>query len=542
MIAGTVKQRPATARLKTMAIPKAKNISRSNGKLWSDRQKDRGVKLVLGWWRDRWRKRIPQLNGQIKYFVFENSEEGYAEALEAYYHLIRQLSPKKPNQAVYEHCLPILRQMMEWYARFGVPEGEEPTHDRLADVVASAEKELEQQKLRPFMELVGYDTSNERRFLDEVGLISTEPSHSAYWFRPWRIGDEPEPLIDWQPAGKWTERIQQLDRGSRKTTGKGTQAVGFQIRRFFDFKAAQVAGDHRAIATFGTLKERLTQFERWVGSGVHVKEINGTTLRDYYKFLLTRPVGNIRRRNLFNAAKQWIRWAWKQDDVELETLPKAMNDDDLKFLTHLNREGEETEVSENLLFTPDEIIVMTSGLPLRWRCCVALCLNCGFTQIDLANLKKDQIDLEERRLVFKRTKTKRHKSPPKVNYKLWSVTVELLKEAISDDPVYVFVTKNGNKLMTETLVDGKVKRWDTVGSAWRKMQQRSRVPNKPIKYLRKTGSNWLKYHDEFSSLQQTYLAQAHTTVADKHYTAHSGKPHPLFDRAIDALGKHFGMT
>ena len=162
----------------------------------------------------------------------------------------------------------------------------------------------------------------------------------------------------------------------------------------------------------------MTKFERWVGSGVHVKEINGTTLRDYYKFLLTRSVGNIRKRNLFNAAKQWIRWAWKQDDVELETLPKAMDDDDLKFLTHLNRDGEETEVSENLLFTPEEIIAMTSDLPLRWRCYVVLCLNCGFTQIDLANLRKDQMDLKEGRLVFKRTKTKRHKSPPKVNYKL----------------------------------------------------------------------------------------------------------------------------
>ena len=114
-----------------------------------------------------------------------------------------------------------------------------------------------------------------------------------------------------------------------------------------------------------------------------------------------------------------------------------------------------TEVSEKLLYTPDEISAMTSGLPLRWRCYVALCLNCGFTQIDLANLKKDQIDLEDGRLVFKRTKTKRHKSPPKVNYKLWSVTVELLKQVISDDPVYVFATENGNKLMTEKLVDGK---------------------------------------------------------------------------------------
>jgi hypothetical protein len=101
VIAGTGNNLPATARLSTMANPKAtkraKSITGTRGKLWSDRQKDRGAKLVLGWWRDRWRKRIPQLNGQIRYFAFENNEQGYAQALEAYYHLVRQLSPKKPN-------------------------------------------------------------------------------------------------------------------------------------------------------------------------------------------------------------------------------------------------------------------------------------------------------------------------------------------------------------------------------------------------------------------------------------------------------------
>ena len=113
---------------------------------------------------------------------------------------------------------------------------------------------------------------------------------------------------------------------------------------------------------------------------------------------------------------------------------------------------------------------------------------------------------------------------------------------MSNDSVYVFITKDGNKLVTDKLVNGKQKKWDTVSSAWRRMRKRNRVPNKPFKYLRKTGSNWLKYHDEFSPLQQAYLAQALSTVADKHYTAHAGKPHPFFDRAIDALGKHFGMT
>ena len=261
------------------AIKKAKSITGTKGKPWSDRQKDRGVKLVLGWWRDRWRKRIPQLNGQVKYFVFKNSEEGYAQALEAYYHLIRQLSPKKPNQTVYEHCLPILRQMMEWYARFGVPEGEELTHDRLADVVASAEKELEQEKLRPFL---NWWVTTRVTNGDSITRLGSSPPSPV--IRHFGSGDDTTVTIPNHSATGTPvvsgQRIRQLDRGSRTTTGKSTQTIGFQIRRFLEFKAAQVAGDHRAVATFGSLQEKLKHFERWIGSGVHVKEISGTTLRD----------------------------------------------------------------------------------------------------------------------------------------------------------------------------------------------------------------------------------------------------------------------
>ena len=57
-----------------------------------------------------------------------------------------------------------------------------------------------------------------------------------------------------------------------------------------------------------------------------------------------------------------------------------------------------------------------------------LMLNCALTQIDVANLRQDEVDWEHGRIKRKRTKTKSKKAVPVVNYPLWSETWALLKQ------------------------------------------------------------------------------------------------------------------
>jgi hypothetical protein len=67
------------------------------------------------------------------------------------------------------------------------------------------------------------------------------------------------------------------------------------------------------------------------------------------------------------------------------------------------------------------------------------------------------------------------------------------------------------------------------------------LPDKQLKYLRKTGSSKLRGDMRFFSLDSIYLGHAWATIADKHYNAFDGQPYPPLDEAISWLGRQFGV-
>ena len=68
------------------------------------------------------------------------------------------------------------------------------------------------------------------------------------------------------------------------------------------------------------------------------------------------------------------------------------------------------------------------------------------------------------------------------------------------------------------------------------------LPDKQLKYLRKTGSSKLRSDRRFFSLDSLYLGHSWVTIADKHYNTFDGQPYPPLDEAIDWLGAEFGIT
>ena len=76
-------------------------------RLWSEKQKEKGVKLILNWWtgRNYWRKKV---GGHTKYFQHPNSAEGYSAAVAEYHAYLQSHQRKKPRQEEYEHHLDLL--------------------------------------------------------------------------------------------------------------------------------------------------------------------------------------------------------------------------------------------------------------------------------------------------------------------------------------------------------------------------------------------------------------------------------------------------
>ncbi len=216
--------------------------------LWSERQKARGVKLALTWWRDRWKKKA---GGKVTYFRQPNSAEGYEAALK------------------------------EW---------------------AAAQETAEQREQRELDE--GFDFAPIR-----MAYGSTEIAISA--------------------AGQTATR--------KRAAPNASHPLGEQIDRFLLFKQRQAEAGSRANATWSELQRGLKPAEEFFRPTFPLKNLNGEKVKAFYFHLSERkgrfdkPLSEIRKHNLFRSFKQFVRWYWRQEESQLDALPRCFADPDYTF-------------------------------------------------------------------------------------------------------------------------------------------------------------------------------------------------------------------
>jgi hypothetical protein len=510
-------------------------------KLWHQQQKERGVKLVLSWFAPRqcWKK---YHDGKVKYFKHPNSAAGYEAAVMQCHAWLRQQKHTRPLAAEYDHHIQIFRHCLEWYERFGTPGDEEDLRAEIAQLVTRLEIAFESEEPLPFVGACLPDcvTLPEKEFVFTFcsdGIVGPDDVSNPFNKQFGSLG--------WSPTGVWQERVRQL-RALASLERKLPQTVNHQAKRFLDFKEAQVRGGVLKARTWGTLAERLPFFVAWIKPGTHVSTINGNTLTGFYEWLLRQPWGHQRRKNIFNTSRQWIRWAWRQDDVELDQLPKNIDSREFVFLVHLDKSGVAKKTRTELLWTPDELHATLELVPEDFQLYLLLMLNCGFTNIDVGELLKSEVRLDEGRIVRQRTKTRRHEHPPVVNYKLWSRTSRLLRSQWSDHETLALTNLAGSPLCVSKLVEenGTTHEtvWSSLGRRFQTMKKaKPKMPNKQMKFLRKTGSTKLKSDRQFFTLDTLYLGHSWRTIADKHYNAFDGEQYTPLDEATEWLGSEFGI-
>jgi hypothetical protein len=515
-------------------------------KSWHQKQKDRGIRLVLSWFEPRkcWKK---YRDGKTKYFHHPNSASGYEAAVAEYHAWLKSLKDDRPRFKEYRHHIALLGQCVEWYGRFGVPEDEEELQFALTRAAANMQAAVaEEDELLPIDEcLPDCGTTDEKlfvlRFCPEGILQNGEPSNAF---------SKAFGSIGYELPSTWQERVRQLD-SLNANQRKQPQTVGHQVQRFLDYHEKRARGGAIKARTWGTLAERLPYFTNWIRSGTHVSTIDGTTLTGFYEWVLAQDTwGHQRAKGIFNTAKQWIRWAWRQDDVELEQLPRNIDSREFVFLPHIDESGINKKTRTENLWTSEDFASSLANTPEDFQLFLLLMLNCGFTNTDVASLLKSECNLHEGRIVRQRTKTRRHANPPVVNYKLWPKTLALLKSQWSDHEAFALTNRRGNPLAVSRLEvkEGRTHevQWTGIGRRWtdlkRSESRKENLPQKELKFLRKTGSTKLKGHENFLTLDSMYLGHSYTKVSDKHYNAFDGLPFLPLDNAIDWLGTQFGQT
>lgn len=510
---------------------------------WHRQQKDRGVKLVLSWFAPRlcWKK---YHEGTVKYFKHPNSAKGYEAAVMECHAWLQQQKHTRPNAPEYAHHIQIFRQCMEWYERFGTPEDEDDMRAEISETLTRLETTFETDDPLPSVGSCLPDcvTLPEKEFVfafcSDCGIVGPDDVSNVFNKQFGSLG--------WTPPDVWQERIRQL-RALASHERKLPQTIKHQVQRFLDFKETQVRGGVLKARTWGTLAERLPFFVDWIKPGTHVSTINGNTLTGFYEWLLRQPWGHLRRRNVFNTSRQWIRWACQQDDVELNHLPGNIDSREFVFLVHLDKTGVAKKTRTELLWTPDEFQDTLEIIPEDFQLYLLLMLNCGFTNIDVGTLLKTEVRLNEERIIRQRTKTRRHDHPPVANYKLWPITTRLLRSHWSDHETLALTNLAGSPLCVSKLVEKNGTTHETVWSSLGRRfgtlkKAKPTIPRKQMKFLRKTGSTKLKSDKRFLTLDSLYLGNSFETIADKHYNAFDGEPYTPLDEAIEWLGSEFRIV
>lgn len=164
---------------------------------------------------------------------------------------------------------------------------------------------------------------------------------------------------------------------------------------------------------------------------------------------------------------------------------------------------------------------------------VLLGLNCGYRSGDISTLKHEHIKQRDGRWYIERA---REKTGSPQQHILWPITVELLKQVMSNPQhhEYVFIDENGGRLVKESYDKSKS---DLVREAFKRIKRKLKFDANHSR-LRDTGADWLKQQfPEYPQVVSQHLGHMphgmHTHYAREHYEK-------LYE-CIDAMEKHYGL-
>jgi integrase len=332
-----------------------------------------------------------------------------------------------------------------------------------------------------------------------------------------------EPLTAWEQtqaeAAVWKDRLAQAAR--KAALG---DSIAEHVKAFLDSREIQVNAKKLSAARLVALRVHLMKFQEWIGGATSIKEIDGPKLIKY-KSELDGTCGLRTAGHRLEAAKTFTKWLWATEAIP--TLPRAFTTGELR----VSKAGDDGDIET---FTIDEVKTLLAKASPRTKLYCLLGLNCGMYQIDIASLKRKQLDIEKGTITRRRSKTRKHKNPPRVTYRLWPQVIELLKQEVAAEGDLALIGENSRPLVVQT-VDGK--KTDAVRSAFNRLLKKTGIKGS-FKLFRKTSASLLA-DSQWPDVYDLFLGLAAAKISDRHYAkAAQGR----LAKALAWLGKKYGIS
>ncbi len=328
----------------------------------------------------------------------------------------------------------------------------------------------------------------------------------------------------------------------RKTTRVIT--VGEEIDSQVNRKKAEADAGHLAFVTATRYGGKLEHFRTWVGGNTPIMDVSARTLLDYHSLLLEEVKGRKRTaggaKTQFQAVRHLLNTACLLGAIDhlpkILTVPnKLLSFGTVEDTADLKRERNWADD----LGAFKKILDASSG---RLRLYLLLMMNCGYQQMDVSEFGQREVDWKQGRIRRKRSKGRKQKNVPEVDYLLWRETFDLLTQYkapeaaernAKGDPRAI-VNANGTSLInprTDT---------DAIDLAYKRLLTRLTITGKtrkPLAAIRKTSSTLIR-RSKYADLRFYFLGHAPATIADRNYTVPSQEQ---FDECIRWLGQQYGI-
>ena len=195
----------------------------------------------------------------------------------------------------------------------------------------------------------------------------------------------------------WRENLKALRQHAKWTgTTEHAKTIGANLDTFLATKKQQAESGQITAGWYDVLCYRLEHVRRYVGE-ISVEHVNSNMLATFYKNLLGEiEAGKITTtyaREILTSAKMFVRWLWENEVVE--NLPRN--------LAKLQITADTPTIKTLSVAEIKTLLTEASG---RTRLYILLMLNCGYTGIDISDLKPAEIDWQRGVIMRKRSKTK----------------------------------------------------------------------------------------------------------------------------------------
>lgn len=459
----------------------------------------------------RWRKHF---RGKSYYFDGgrgKSDREAYTQALEAWQELkatLVQNSPK-PHQAEYLDAVQQWTAVLQWSDENGDTVQAEKARCKLRDL----KSRLAKPKPKPLLPDDDFFRQFELPVIPNLGELLGLPSPPTD-LNKHAVVDAAKHADAFDGSPRRILREIWKDRLSHYLLPRiePAKTIGGNVSRFLEGKRAQVDARELSVGRFDALKTHLDDFSEFAVGHKPVSGIDGELLSQY-RIELLRRVGksemtHIYAKNRLDAAKQFVRWLWKMEVIE--QLPRLLDSKELQITS---------PDAEIKLLTIEQIQRIYAAASDRTKLYLCLALNCGMTQVDISDLKQSEVDWKEGRLARKRSKTRKHKRVPKVQYPLWDETFRLLKQEREHAGESVLLNENGSPLRVESLrEDGKMGKTDNVRNAFNRLCRKLKLKGLTFKALKKTSATLLRDNLAYQGLEDLFLGHAPQRMSEKHYT------------------------